>query len=508
MMKKNKLFVIAFASLLGVFYSCDDAINIKQPGEINDPDIVYSNLNDLERGLKGVYSALSTESTIEFTSIFTDEVSIGINNGGQGIIDGTYNFQLRAGSDAPIAIWQNNYTLINFANRILLASEKVKPVLDTTDPNFDEEDYYQYNSIMGQLYAIRAFAYLQLETYFSTNMADDAALGVMLLDFVPNDDYTTFLPRSTNGEIFAFINADLEKATTMLTLNPDTDITLMNPRVINAMKARMAVYREKYQDAVTYINALGSITLGTGVTAYNALWTDTASTEIIFKLARVNGDFQIGSYWNSQSSTITGSPFFEVSRSLYNAYAATDYRNKESLVDGTSKIAVNPATVPNFRANDVLVINRYPGNTAQSDVLLNDVKVFTYGEMTLLKAEAFAGLGQLNGASNSVAALIRQMERARGVTTFALPVYANATEAWAAILNERRKELAFQGFRYTDIKRLGVKAGNLGIDRYSRDCDQYGSCSLAPSDTKFTMPIPTSELVANPNIRGQQNPGY
>ena len=507
-MKKNKLFLIAFA-LLGLLVSCDDAINIKQPGEVNNPDDVYKTIDDLERGVQGVYAVFRTESTIEFTSIFTDEIKIGKQNGGQGLNDGLYNFQLNAGSDVATSIWGSNYSLINFTNRIIEAGLKIAPTEDVDDPNFNEGDLTDYRYAMGQLYAIRAFAHFQLLSYFSTDLKNDSALGVMIADKVPSNNYDTYLPRSTNAECFAFIEADLDLAEEFI--SPAVYATLVSPDFITALRARMAAYRGKYTDALRYANLLADPTIYPfiGAANYFDIWSDTANDEIIFKLARVNGDSQVGAIFASASSSATGSPFFEVSRSLYDRFDDNDTRKGLSLIDATSTPVDNPDTDPNYLKDDLLVINKYPGNTAQSDPLLNDIKVFRVSEMYLIKAEAYAAANQLNGASNSVAAMLKRIRDARYLTGApVLPTFATATEAWAAILDERRKELAFEGFRYLDIKRLGVLAGGKGIERYSRDCERYGSCTLDPTDHRFTLPIPTTELTANPNIRGQQNPGY
>lgn len=510
-MKKNKL-VLAIIATAGLFFSCDDAINIKQPGEENDPDVVYSNLDDLQKGLYGVYGTISPESTVEFTSIFTDEVALGITNGGQGLNDGTYTFQLTAGSDAPSSIWGSNYTTINFANRILDAGAKIAPTTDINDPDYSEADVLQYNNIVAQLLVIRAYAHLQLQTYFSTDMRNNDALGVMILDFVPDETYSQYLSRSTNQEVFDFIKKDLDDAESMLSLEPEANY--VNSYFLTALRARMAAYRGQYADALTYTNAVidsGAFELLTvsadGGEAYNDMWADTNRQEMIFYLTRVPGDFEIGSYWNSQSSSRTGSPFFEVGRALYNAYEEGDMR-RDALVDASSLIAPDYATVANYKEKDVLVVNRYPGDQAtRNSLLINDIKVIRIPEIMLLRAEALAGLGQLNGGSNSVADVIRDIRNAR-IGDNSLPTYASATDAWAAILAERRKELAFEGFRYTDIHRLGVLAGGKGTERYVRDCDLYNACTMDPTDHRFVMPIPTTELVANPAIRGQQNPGY
>lgn len=537
-MKYNKLFILGFA-FLGLLASCEDAYDIKQPGEVNDPDLVYNTVEDLQRGLNSVYGSFSIESTIEFTSVFTDEVSIGVNNGGQGIISGLYVHNLNSGSAPAVSIWQSNYGLINFANRIMDASVRVKAAVDEFGASFDHtnpdnqsllNDYNaqlaQYKAIMGQLYAIRAFAHFQLISWFSEDPSDDSALGVMLLDFVPDDNYSTFLPRSTNGTLYEFINKDLDTADEFFqdgaAIGADPNLATTN--FVNATRARMALFRKNYADAVTYstrvINATGgAAVLANTAAAYYSEISDQTSSESVFKLSRVQGDFQIGSYWNSVRSDITGSPFYEVGRNLFDSYTvSTDVRNDAkvpgtkvgTLVDNTSVISINPDASPDIVNEDILVVNRYPGNSAQSDQLLNDIKVFTVGEMILIRAEALAFQGNIEGSSTSSAAYwMRSLRRRRFASnSYATPTYGNNLNTFLAdLLLERRRELSFLGHRYLDIKRLGPVTG-ISFDRYSRECEQYNACTLPVTDHRFTMPIPNTELTANPEIRGQQNRGY
>ena len=73
------------------------------------------------------------------------------------------------------------------------------------------------------------------------------------------------------------------------------------------------------------------------------------------------------------------------------------------------------------------------------------------------------------------------------------------------LTEERRKELAFEGHRYLDLKRL-KSVTNVGISRDAIDCVGGGSCLLPVNDFRFTLPIPQSEINAQPSL--QQNPDY
>jgi len=61
----------------------------------------------------------------------------------------------------------------------------------------------------------------------------------------------------------------------------------------------------------------------------------------------------------------------------------------------------------------------------------------------------------------------------------------------ADILLERRLELAFEGFKIHDVRRLHETVGTLPYN-----------------DPKLLFPIPARETQANPALKDQQNPGY
>ncbi|MEX0596163.1 MAG: RagB/SusD family nutrient uptake outer membrane protein, partial [Candidatus Paceibacterota bacterium] len=83
--------------------------------------------------------------------------------------------------------------------------------------------------------------------------------------------------------------------------------------------------------------------------------------------------------------------------------------------------------------------------------------------------------------------------------------YSTLNGAILDILTERKLELAFEGHRYVDLKRLRA-ISNTGVERSPLDCGGAAPCQLAPSDFRFTMPIPLSEI--NANTSAEQNPGY
>lgn len=495
----KKLFIL---NVLIFFASCNDAIEIDQPGRLT-ADAAFQNTADLQAGLYGLYNQFDLTPEIAFTAIFTDELAIGFDNGGQGLTD--YGFILNAGSTAPANFWVRNYAAINTANRLISAAEALTPEAGSED---------EYEDILGQAYALRAFAHFQLQSYFTTDYSDDSALGVIAMDYVPTIDQN--LLRNTNAEVFGLIESDLDTAESLL--NTVSDATFVSQDFVKALRARMAAYRQNYTVAETYSKELLDKYGLADTTEYRAMFADTSNAEIIFKLERTIGDSYdvqgatgspaaggwAGARFAFVGPGVDGSPYFEMGRSLFNLFDEESVRY-EVNVHPSSVIDPDYQDGPGGQGNDVLVVDKYEGSEGRP--LMNDLKVFRSSEMLLILAEAYAAQDNFNGDSNSTASLIKQMRDARLGEDTALPAYANKTEAFADILEERRVELAFEGHRYKDLKRLGERA-NAGVSKDPVDCAFNGACTLAPTDFRFTFPIPIVEFNANPGLREQQNPGY
>ncbi len=498
MKKINKIF-LSFCIVAAALTSCQDAIEIDQPGRLGAEN-AFRNVSDLELGILGTYNLLDNTAQIGFTSVITDEVGIGVENGGQRV--GLFSQIVNVTDGDAQSIWVTNYAAINSANRIIEAAQTITP---------DASEQEVYDSVLGQAYAIRAYAHFQLLSYFSTDLTDDNALGVIMVDFVPEVSQT--LPRNTNGEVFQLITSDLDRAATLVSASA-TNVTFITRNFVTALRARMAAYRGQYTQADTYASqVLANVPIATR-NQFSSVFADNSNAGIVFKLERtVNDSYdnqatagggRAGTLYSFVTAPVGGGNFLEMGRSLFNALSTDDIRF-DRYVDDSSVIDPNYATSATYLNSDLLAIGIYEGSEGVN--LMNDIKIFRASEMLLIRAEALANSGNINGASNSTAALIKQLRDARYATAQPLPTYANETEAFGDILDERRLELAFQGHRYLDIKRLGQR-GNRSVVRDPRDCETNGACTLESTSHLFTMPIPQVELNANSVIRAQQNPGY
>lgn len=545
---------IVFLSLFAILFSCNDATEIVQEGELNDQRL-FTNVDNMQLFLNETYDRLAIENDIQVSSLLSDEVAIG----GALTVNDTQRFFVVSTNGSADAIWATHYNLINYCNRVIRGATYFTP------PAADVADY---NSILAQARALRAFAHFELMVYFSEDLSDASGLGVMLLDRVPvtTDD----IPRATNGELFSFIENDLAFAQANLgtPLAGSTPVTsansykYINQNFINAFRARMYLYRKDYAQALTYADAVigarplatstftlpanypatsaaipptgagtGSTTINVSPTTapaqavqralytidqwtsasaptYRKMWVDSDQGELLFAIDRPNNKTNFSSRYNTNGSYITGAVLYDMGRNLFNLYTqplgggAQDFR-RWSFVDRSATISATPATAT--RIGEQIVIDKYPGKTGAHTA--NDVKVFRASEIYFIKAECLVRNGNLAGA----ATLMQEVRQARNYITGATvptPSYANDTEAFADILLERRKELAFEGHRYIDLKRLGADAGVPGTDRDATDGANSNAISplnILLGDYRFTLPIPQAEININPLI---QNPGY
>ncbi len=482
--------------LLLLLVSCE-LDDIGTPGLVPD-DVGLTNNSQLRTAVSTVYNSFGAKNKVQFNSVFTDEIAKGFANGGQGVNDPGYYFLINPTEGTVSSFWVGNISAINFANRAIMAGESF-----VNDNNADELERLD---LIAQAKALRAYAYLELVTYFSTDMTSESALGPILFTDIYSEDVA--IPRATNGDVYSLIEDDIEYAET--NLQEESNIFYVSQDFIRALKIRKNSYKGTYTDVINDVDAYFPDSELASASQYPNIWTDGSNEDIIFKFKRVLNDTYssqsgwMGNAYASVDATVNGSPFFEMSRSLYNEYASIsgDVR-LSSFLAPSSVIDPNYQSSTDYLNSDKLVISKYPGNGVQ--VLMNDVKVFRVSEMQLLKAEAQIYANDLLGA----ALTIQTLRNKRFTTPQPLPVYASSQEAYQDLLLERRKELAFEGFRYVDIKRLGSLA-NVSFDRDPMDAALFSApLTLDLSSHYFTLPIPQSEINGNPGLTSSdQNPGY
>lgn len=522
---KNIFKLMLFTSLF--FVSCDEnLLEPFTPGALTE-DVAIQKSSDLQKVMNAAYNQLLNREDAVFTSIFTDEAGIGHSNGGQGR-SAEYIFFLTPDTAAPNSIWNSCYYSLSRANRVIKFADLIAP----TSP----ADVQIIARLKAEALVIRAHCHLKLMSYFSPDPKNDGALAAVLADRIITA--SEVLPRSTNGDFYASIHSDLNAAIAIYATNTAPAYTAptvyANKNLATALKARAYALKGDYTNAETWADQ----TIANGPTLVSVadytklFWSESepANREVIFRLKKSpnqNGQgINLHNGWCSIRPNAAGSPFYDVSRALHNILNPNNYNTTTQLalfnsvtdvrlrtiVAPSSVIDPNYLTSTNYLNSDKLILHKHGGVATGTNTWANtgagannnDFKIARISEMYFIKAEARTAAGDLAGA----AAVMDIVIDARNTVNQPTPVYANATAAWKGILDQRRLEFAFEGYRYIDLKRIGTLAG-AGLDRHPVDYAQYplgNPANLPLTSYKFTLPIPRVELDTNNGI--QQNPGY
>lgn len=132
------------------------------------------------------------------------------------------------------------------------------------------------------------------------------------------------------------------------------------------------------------------------------------------------------------------------------------------------------------------------GNTSY-----NPNRGITYAEIFLNKAECLARSGDVAGALDIVNNEIRS--KRFDPADFTPLKAATKEEALNAVLEERRRELAFKGVRWSDMKRLDADDRMPAVKRYATDGATVLE-TLEPHSTKYTFQIPLQVQAFNADM--------
>lgn len=364
-----------------------------------------------------------------------------------------------------LEMWNAAYSAILRANQVIDANVTGSKVAN----------------IKAEAYAIRALVYFKLINIYAKPFSDDPnALGVPLV--LHYDPY--ILPsRAKVTDIYQQIVNDLKAA---FQNAPDyVNSTRFSKYSIEALLAKVYLYMGDKTNAKTaaldVINNSGFTLLP--ASDYDNYWADPGNRddqletmlEIDADVINNNGfDDYAGMYLNGYNDIYA-------SQQLYNLYSPSDIR----------RTVIQPGTTKGGLA--AFVVTKFP-NAGSSD--RDNIKVIRLSEVYLIAAEASLP-GNETDAKHYLNLLVAERD----------PAFAGYTSTGAALLNdiitERRKELAFEGDRFYDLNRLKIQ-----IVRASNPGAINGPLTIAYPFDKRLAPIPLTEIQANPNIAGQQNPGY
>lgn len=473
-MKKilNNISLPAFI-ILFVFAGCSKDFTDKKPNDAIAISTALSTEANLANAMNGVYSEMRAVGVYgrDFPVIgdlMADNSFIETKNSNRYLTQ--YNYTFIAADGVFDGIWKNCYTTIMRANQIINA--------DITGGNV--------KAIKAQAYGVRGLMYFKLVNLYARPYTDDPnSLGVPIV--LTYDPYN--LPtRSKVGDVYTQIISDLKAG---FADGPAyTKSVTLSKYAIEGLLARVYLYmgdNTNAKSAAVDVITNGGFTLLTP-SDFNNYWSDPSGRqdklETLFEIdadvVNNNGFNDLGGIYENGYQDIYASS------QLDSLFDSTDVRNS-LFIQGNTKSGAS-----------AVLVNKYP-NAANDN--RDNIKVMRLSEVYLIAAEASLPANEPD-AKMYVNDLVVQRD----------PTSAGYTSSGAALLSdivqERRKELAFEGDRFFDLNRLKqtiTRVQNLGSIQTGP-----GNVNLVVpyTDYRRIAPIPQSEIQANSNIASQQNPGY
>jgi hypothetical protein len=278
----------------------------------------------------------------------------------------------------------------------------------------------------------------------SYTSAVNTDLGV---PYVTSIDPTLLPARTPDKQAYDMVVADLVQAESLIAT--DNGAARLNKAAVEGLLSRVYLYRGEWQNAANAATAsIGDAATNGHVLATTAnfgnIWIDAddpATTEVLFRISILDNDNMPIGVGYEQSSPAGVKPEYCVDYAFFQQFSNNDVRNAAYIGQ----------TV--YNSEPFNYVKKYFGRaTGNANVV--DYKVIRLGEVYLNRAEAYYNLGQAASALADLNTL-----RTNRYTGF-----VNGTESgsnlYNAILLQRRLELAFEGSRFFDIKRL-----NLAITR-------------------------------------------
>ncbi|HEX6179817.1 MAG TPA: RagB/SusD family nutrient uptake outer membrane protein [Chitinophagaceae bacterium] len=426
--------------------------------------------------INGLYASLRTanlygRSVPLLGDLLADNTVLHATNSNRYTAENQYTFIATSGT--ALGIWTDAYSTILAANNIINSSV-------TSNANVD--------NFKGEAYALRALMYFELVRFFATpyTVSPDAEGVPIVLTY----DIDLKPSRKKVSEVYAQVIADFNQAFMLITQAKNS--SYINKYAVKALLARVYQHMGDWTNARTA--ALDVVTNGGYVLLDTTAFKEYFKTAIPVPAATVKPEtiFEVSSDAVNNLGSNALAYFYEQDRgygdaiatdNVFNLYSATDARRY--YIDPTKRRA-NATTGPLIKA-----VVKYPNTNNANDK--DDTKVIRYADVLLILAEAYYNL---NDETN---ARLRLNEVARKRDPLFAGYASTGTALLDDIINERRKEFAFEGLRFWDLVRL-----NRVIDRGP----QYPASgrTIAVGNTRRLQPIPQTERDANPNI--SQNAGY
>lgn len=477
MKRSIKLFIITLAAAV-ISQSCH-FLEVQRVGKSDIPTY-FSEASALQPALNGAYGLLY-DIYDRFVILYPEVAGDLLDLSSRAVLwEPQYNFSSTYMEETSAVgyIWKYSYNIIQNVNHILYYAPGLK----------DGKNDAMIDNIVAQALFIRALVHFNLcqvyaQTYTFTS--DASHLGVPIMTEIPK--VTEKMKRSSVGAVYAQVKNDLETALKTFSESYVFNEYMASPASCKAFLARLALYAGDYGKAVSYSSDLISEFPLANRDNYRKMFVNAATRggESIFRISGYAQGTSLQSFYNftepsAQPSEKLKSLFKDerdVRLTLFKHRAYSKEEKKNIDYDGVCM---------KFYCTDSTI------NVKDKHY---DPFVFRVSEMYLIKAEALC----YSGKTAEAAAFVKDLEaRALGIAPEDVVLnWSNKEELDRIIMEERMKELCFEGHRLYDIARRH--------EILSRNKNSTAKLlTLKYPDYRFVLPIPYLEIESNKEM--EQNP--
>lgn len=351
------------------------------------------------------------------------------------------NRKINRFNDVAASVWSYGYQVINASNIVL--------------DKLDVVDASEQASVGGEAKFLRALMYFNLtnmyaKPYADGNLATNPAVPLVLQPVLKVSDVPQSLqPRATMQAMYAQLEKDLQDAVSSL---PEDNSTRANKYAAEAMLSRVYMAEAKYQQAAAMADSViegGTYALPASFAA--SFNNDANSTEDIFAIQQT-----------AQRNAGT------VNNGLYTFYSPI-----------TAFATINTDHLKLYDSNDERGQFFYTSNNALFTLKWSKpykvIPVIRLAEMYLTRGEANLRGGIQVGSATPLDDITTVRDRAKADKL--------TTVTAGDFVQERFRELAFEGDKYPTEKRLKMDVGLLHYN-----------------DPQLILPIPDHEMQINTKL--------
>lgn len=493
-MKKIMRSVLFLAAVFTMASCSNDWLDV-DPSDSLPTSEAISNYKDATSALNGIYDGLQGNSdAVSYYArnmfFYGDVRGDDMQARTQGMRSSSL-YEMRYTEDDAPAIWVTPYNVIRRANNLIEAIEAGK-VNDASE--------VELNNMVAQAKAVRALVHFDLARIYGKPYTVDngasAGIPIVTRPVAASEQLT----RNTVAEVYEQVISDLTEAINSNALSEEKTLGMFNVWAAKALLSRVYLYKGDNENALAMAEDVIN-------NSPYALWTTDEYVDGWVGDNRKEMILEIVNYSSADWADREGIAYCLNETGYADAIvtqAFSDLLNKDmnDVRQGVILKATDPTLgfIEEYGDQQVFV-NKFPAKEPGGDYRVSNLPLLRVSEMYLNAAEAAAKLGQSDKAAQYLNAIVL---RANPEATEVSPAEATVDR----ILDERRLELVGEGHRFFDLMR-----NNKTVVRYESLDNMGRHYALIQESTKFDntyfraiLPIPISEINANPNI--EQNPGY